>query len=189
MRPSAAFDVNSEITKLRDQFNTLNKKKHDEEIRRRTKAMNASISSTQMRLYKEGVTKQMSLREKELNESRDAQDNTFDPVPIPVCDRLYEEGKKKKMTQQWEEHQLEEAAKLKLEEEEKLKRLRLKTPSQICDRLYDDAMTKQIKQQLEEQKLEEAQKLKELKLKNPSSIPICDRLYREGMQKQKSQLE
>lgn len=179
MKPESSIDINAEVEKLRIQYEALSKKKKEEEERRRAKVRDAT--STQMRLYEEGKLKLLTERSKEIQSVRDSSASRRHPSPIPICERLYEEGMNKLTA--------EKMAEKKLEEKEQLRQLKLRnpTPSPICERLYEEGMQKVLSEKMEMARKEASNSRR--RRSAPSPIPICNRLYEEGLAKLKAEKE
>jgi hypothetical protein len=165
----------ADIEQLRLCYDRLRKKKEQQE---KLKLIAKDPSVRQMELYEEGKKKLMIERSKEDSARDDSSTGQRrDPTPIPICDRLYDEGMAKVMAEK-------EAEK---EAEERLKRSsqtsRNPSPIPICDRLYREGIAKEMTKLLVEKEAEERSKRSSSSSRNPSPIPICDRLYEEGMTK------
>jgi hypothetical protein len=207
--------VATQVEQLRLHYDHLNRKKKEKEDR---KLAGSEPSKRQLDMYEEGKRK-LLLERSNTNDKQNIEkfgelryssstassggpshgganspSGAFkrrDPSPIPICDRLYDQGMAKVMAEKKAERLLAE------KEETRRKSLQTRDPSPIpiCDRLYEQGINKVMaekeaakRNQLQEGKGKRGSKTnsKRRGSRNPSPmIPICDRLYEQGMAKKK----
>lgn len=169
-------DVSAEVEQLRKRYDDLSMRKEKEEIRRST-AIDAT--DVQRRLYEEGRIKLISERTKEVAGSSDRSNvRTRDPLPISVCNRLYEEGMSKVSAEKEVERQKAK------EMEASLRLSRNPSPIPVCDRLYEEGMSKVRAGRSTKREGSGTRRPRQ----SISPFPICDRLYEQGMAKLKSRV-
>mmetsp|Transcript_8740 Transcript_8740/g.10092 ORF Transcript_8740/g.10092 Transcript_8740/m.10092 type:complete len:259 (-) Transcript_8740:118-894(-) len=181
MRHVDDINVTAEVEKLRLHYGQLSKKKKEEIDKKKELCENGQPSKRQMDLYEEGRRKLLIERSKE-EESLHVSEESLskrDPTPIPICDRLYEQGMNKVMAEKKAEMQAEEAVRGRDSSRDK----RNLSESAICNRLYEQGMNKLMAEKLAEKKAEDAKQREAANRRHPSNIPICDRLYEQGMTK------
>ena len=166
-------DVAAEVEQLRKRYEHLSMKKKQEEIR---KATATDASNTQLRLYEEGKKKLLIERIRSHTDARDNSNSRRNPSPIPICDRLYEEGMSKVIAEKIVEKEREQQIAMLSSP-----RTRNPSPIPICDRLYEEGMNK-VKAS---RPLERDTSPLGHRRHSVSPIPICDRLYEQGMAKLK----
>jgi hypothetical protein len=178
---SLSDEVVEGVEQLRRHYDHLSKKKREISQRRMN---NITPTKRQIHLFEEGTRKlQMERCKQEESENRDNinASSSRNPSPIPICDRLYEEGMHKVF-----------AEKMALEKKREhtrrqgSSRSRNPSPIPICNRLYEQGMHKKMAEKLADTNKETGTKSSLGTSQNRrrysiSPIPICDRLYEQGM--------
>lgn len=179
-----SVDVGSELEKLRRHYADLQREKQEGKQRAAERAMSARPTPTQLRLYQKGVDRISTQKmEEEIEKNFDPFTvEVRDASPLPICDRLYEEGMVKKL-QAWEQ------------EQEQLNEAHARTTakgratsSPICDRLYEQGIAKVRKEKEQEMQRSRTRASRNTSPSIRSSSPnaTCDRLYNEGLKKIRS---
>jgi len=139
------------------------------------KAMSATPSKTQLRLYKQGVEKITALK---INEEAEKANDLYrldvrSASPSPICDRLYKEGMMKKL----EDLRREQPSPSPSTSKRNVK------SSPIHNRLYEEGMQKVRARNLSAQSKRAS---KSPSVRGRSSNDALERLYNEGMQSLRS---
>ncbi len=136
------IDVATEVAQLRLHYYDELRGKKEEEEKRRIISSTRGPTKRQMQLYEEGTVKLLlkKIKDLEAEESADRRNDSAPrrpPTPIPICDRLYEQGMAKvnaeKMAQKKAEEMLNSST---------TRRKQSISPIPICDRLYQEGMNK-----------------------------------------------
>ena len=177
-----SVDVSNELEKLRKHYAELQHQKKMKEEDAMAKAMSATPSETQLRLYKQGMEKITALK---INEEAEKANDPYaldvrSVSPSPICDRLYKEGMMKKLKDLRREQPSPSPSSRK--REDAMAKAMSATPSETQLRLYKQGMEKITALKINEE-AEKANDPYALDVRSVSPSPICDRLYKEGMMK------
>jgi len=162
-----------EVEQLRIQYDLLCKKKQAQQTR---KMRNTTPTNAQVRLYEEGRRKLQIERSRNDRDTRNTSLSKRDASPIPVCNRLYEQGMNKVLAEKLPSTTPNVRARSH-------RRCSSRNPSPIpvCNRLYEEGMHKLRPGTKDPVKRAEGSKSR--RRYSVSPLPICDRLYEEGMAK------
>ena len=170
-----SVDVSNELEKLRKHYAELQHQKKMKEEDAMAKAMSATPSETQLRLYKQGMEKITALK---INEEAEKANDPYaldvrSVSPSPICDRLYKEGMMKKLKDLRREQPSPSPS----------SRKRNVKSSPIHNRLYEEGMQKVRGRNLSTQSRRAS---KSPSVRGASPNGASERLYEQGMQKLRS---